>query len=347
MPKINRTSGSYTIVENECLRDINLDISERGLLVTMLSLPDGWEFSGVGLTSILPCGKTKVFNSLRKLEEAGYLQRERVYKNGKVVDWIYNISGKAIFKDTPKKPTLKIVDNPVDNYVDNLSDTSLNSENPNMVNLVSENQEIGYQDMENPNDNIINKNKLNNNKLINHQSIYKSGGETKPPDHETGIKTKPLAVVDYETSIENKPPDYETGIKSKPPVQAENDTNKAKEYEIYKSIIKRNIDYDEFFYKQISIETLNKLVEVMVNTVVYNQEPILINGSTKPSEVVKSILLKLRHNDILYVLHRFDEYNPKIQNFKAYAIVALYNAFGKSYNQQNLRRYDTDERYTL
>ena len=76
-----------------------LDIAERGLLVTMLSLADNWDFNGVGVSSILPCGKIKVYNTLNVLEAAGYLKRKRVYINGKVSNWEYHICGRTIFKE--------------------------------------------------------------------------------------------------------------------------------------------------------------------------------------------------------------------------------------------------------
>ena len=86
MTKIVRVGEfkDYTLIENACLRDKALDIAERGLLVTMLSLPDSWDFNGVGLSSILPCGKSKVYSTFNKLEAVGYLKRKRVYENGKV-----------------------------------------------------------------------------------------------------------------------------------------------------------------------------------------------------------------------------------------------------------------------
>lgn len=70
MPVIKRfeMGNGFTHIENDCLRDITLDIQERGLLVTMLSLPDGWDFSGLGLASILPCGKSKVYSTLKNLK---------------------------------------------------------------------------------------------------------------------------------------------------------------------------------------------------------------------------------------------------------------------------------------
>ena len=45
MPKlVKKMSRDFTIINNKLLRDGNLGTSERGLLVTMLSLPDGWGF---------------------------------------------------------------------------------------------------------------------------------------------------------------------------------------------------------------------------------------------------------------------------------------------------------------
>ena len=102
MPVIKRfeMGNGFTHIENDCLRDITLDIQERGLLVTMLSLPDGWDFSGLGLASILPCGKSKVYSTLKKLEKAGYLRRTRITnKKGVVIDWRYDISGSPIFRE--------------------------------------------------------------------------------------------------------------------------------------------------------------------------------------------------------------------------------------------------------
>ncbi|MDE5860990.1 MAG: hypothetical protein K2H28_02240 [Ruminococcus sp.] len=73
MPKlVKKMSRDFTIINNKLLRDGNLGSSERGLLVTMLSLPDGWSFSIRGLAQILPDGITKISNTLNKLESLNY-----------------------------------------------------------------------------------------------------------------------------------------------------------------------------------------------------------------------------------------------------------------------------------
>lgn len=101
MAKIKRrkVETNYTVVENDFLRDLDLGLTERGLLVTMLSLPDNWDYSANGLANILPDGRKKTNNSLQRLERAGYLKRSRIYENGKVVDWLYEFCEQPIFKD--------------------------------------------------------------------------------------------------------------------------------------------------------------------------------------------------------------------------------------------------------
>ena len=45
--------SNFTVIDNQVFKS-NLSLKARGLLSTMLSLPDNWNFSTAGLTSILP-----------------------------------------------------------------------------------------------------------------------------------------------------------------------------------------------------------------------------------------------------------------------------------------------------
>lgn len=87
----NPNRGKFTVVGNYALRDDNLSLKARGLLVTMLSLPDSWQFSENGLCSIFKKdGQSSIRSGLKELEEAGYLVRTRTRDSlGRVssVDW--------------------------------------------------------------------------------------------------------------------------------------------------------------------------------------------------------------------------------------------------------------------
>lgn len=71
---INKTQG-YTIVGQNISMDSRLGMKERGLFLTLLSLPDSWEFSVIGLSKILPDGKAAIQSTVQKLEKLGYLKR--------------------------------------------------------------------------------------------------------------------------------------------------------------------------------------------------------------------------------------------------------------------------------
>ena len=73
----NRTQGNFTLVSSTIVRDTSLSLDERGMLLTLLSLPDNWELTIRGLCKILPNGKEKIAKTINSLEGKGYLVREQ------------------------------------------------------------------------------------------------------------------------------------------------------------------------------------------------------------------------------------------------------------------------------
>lgn len=85
--------SNFTVIDNQVFKS-NLSLKARGLLCTMLSLPDNWEFSEKGLQMILPAdGQTSVRTAIKELEGSGYLSRTRLRDaKGKVIDWLWTFS---------------------------------------------------------------------------------------------------------------------------------------------------------------------------------------------------------------------------------------------------------------
>lgn len=67
---------NYTCISNDVFKS-DLSLKARGMLCTMLSLPDDWEFSENGLQAILKDGQTSVRSAIKELEAAGFLSRTR------------------------------------------------------------------------------------------------------------------------------------------------------------------------------------------------------------------------------------------------------------------------------
>lgn len=88
--RVNKSSD-YTVMSNYHFKEKNMSLKAKGLLSLMLSLPDNWDYTVAGLATLSSDGTTSVRSALKELEDFHYLIRSRVYENGKIVDWQYNI----------------------------------------------------------------------------------------------------------------------------------------------------------------------------------------------------------------------------------------------------------------
>lgn len=147
------TMGKYHLKEKE------MSLKAKGLLSQMLSLPDNWDYSVNGLTTINKESRNTINEILKELERFGYLQRTRIRDSkGKITEVEYLIY---------ESPYLK-------------------------------NQDMENQDMENRDiDNCIqlNTKELNNKeieKINNKKEIYKESW-----DCEEFVKNFTEAIVDY------------------------------------------------------------------------------------------------------------------------------------------------------
>lgn len=96
---------NYTCISNDVFRS-DLSLKARGMLCTMLSLPDDWEFSENGLQAILNDGQTSVRSAIKELETAGFLSRTRERdESGRMGRCIWTVSDYPRFEnpsmDTP------------------------------------------------------------------------------------------------------------------------------------------------------------------------------------------------------------------------------------------------------
>lgn len=83
---------NYTTMSNYHLRDPCLSNKARGLLSTMLSLPEKWDYTTRGLATICKDGVDGITAQLKELEQCGYLVRHRIRDaNGRITDMEYII----------------------------------------------------------------------------------------------------------------------------------------------------------------------------------------------------------------------------------------------------------------
>ena len=70
-------SRDFTVVANCVFKDRSLSAKAKGILVEMLSLPESWDYTLKGLTSLFSDGIDSIRQGINELEKHGYIVRER------------------------------------------------------------------------------------------------------------------------------------------------------------------------------------------------------------------------------------------------------------------------------
>lgn len=135
--RVNKTTN-YTVIGNNIFKDKNLSLKARGLLTTILSLPDNWKYSIEGLASLCADGRASVTSAINELIEAGYIIRTQKFDDmGKFSGYIYDI-----YEETQGK----------------IADLSF-AGNTKTGNPITENQQV-------LNTNLLNTNTVNTNNIV-------------------------------------------------------------------------------------------------------------------------------------------------------------------------------------
>lgn len=101
---------NYTIISNHILRDVTLSLKARGLLCTIMTLPDDWDFTIAGMLKILPETKGSLYNTIDELIEKGYCEKRNIRGGGKFakLEYIfYEVSNKTIAPQSDSPHTEK------------------------------------------------------------------------------------------------------------------------------------------------------------------------------------------------------------------------------------------------
>ena len=98
--------------------------------------------------------------------------------------------------------------------------------------------------------------------------------------------------------------------------------------EIYRQIIMDNIEYEHLcqHVKGIDRETLDEIVDLLVETVCSARKTIRIAGDDYPAELVKSKFMKLDSSHIEFVFDCLSKNTSEIRNIKKYLLAMLFNA---------------------
>lgn len=137
----NKTKrDNFLVVSKIFLQDQKLSLTERGLLATMHSLPDDWDFTIAGMGKILPDGEARIRSALDGLVSKGYVSKTQSKKsNGKFGRNIIEVNERPLVeKPLAENPTTgnRLSNNPISRepLADNDQQYSINKYNNNECN---------------------------------------------------------------------------------------------------------------------------------------------------------------------------------------------------------------------
>ena len=120
---------------------------------------------------------------------------------------------------------------------------------------------------------------------------------------------------------------FEQGKAATPSERKRTEAKSNSAVEIYREIIKDNIEYDHLIQNcKIDKDRLDEIVDLMLETVCTARKTIRIAGDDYPAELVKSKFLKLNSSHIEFVLDCMRENTTKVRNIKQYLKAVLFNA---------------------
>ena len=277
----------YTVMSNHHLRNKELSLKAKGLLSQMLSLPEDWDYTLKGLSHINREKIDAIREAVKELEKAGYIVRSRER------DEKGRLRGADyIIYEQPQPPDQQP---PGDEQPPTLDLPTL--ENPTLENPTQEKPTL-----ENPT-------QLNKDISSKEQSITDLSSTHSFPFH----SPNPLPFAQGEAAT--------------PPERKRTEAKSNSAVEIYREIIKDNIEYDILIQDpKMDKDRLNEIVDLMLETVCTARKTIRIAGDDYPAELVKSKFLKLNSSHIEFVLDCMRENTTKVRNIKQYLKAVLFNA---------------------
>ena len=329
----NRTQKNFTIVSNGILQEKSLSLKERGMLATLLSLPNDWDFTVYGLMQIIPEKKDAINSAINSLEKKGYIKRYRLRdEHGHMKATVIEVfdtpqnddsddgSGRDNSDDgdseedhpkNKKKYARPVSDKP---GLDNPASENPDSDNPTLDNPTLDNPTLGEPTLEEP---TLEKPMLENPPQYN----TKSNKKLSTPETNENKKINKSNTDSINHSLEQEPEiDYWSEI-----------TEEVKQENIER--LKKNIGYESRMNKEYTPDF--EIFDLITNAVIdfINNPPkdlyVHIANKDRPYDEVLKAFLSMDFYNFNYVRNKLKAMDlTKVTSPGAYALTILYNTYG-------------------
>lgn len=336
-------------MSNNHFKDRRLSYKAKGLLSVILSLPPEWDYTIGGLAALSADGTDSVNSGIRELEKYGYITRRQlrdergrmshneylVYENP-ADNPLYANQGYTAEVSKKKPQNAKAAEKS--------SCYSYNIEGGEYALAAEENaacESGSYADNETESFSQLNVENFSTSNVENCVETLEKSDKTdnffEPlqaglPEREMPQAEKAAPSTLYKL---NKKKSNNNQSNHSNAAARRSDVNdryfsrencsvcSAREREEYSELIKANIDFEERFKGK---STAEELVSIMTDVVCSRAKTIRVNGEFMSAEIVRSRFLKLKGEEIEYVLKSLKTSAAHIGNMRSYLITALYNS---------------------
>ena len=324
------TYKKFTVMPNTYLHDQSVSLNARGIMATMFSLPDDWDYSAAGLIKIVPDGARVVKGALKELEEHGYLIREQA-KDDK------GRFGKMNYILVPDPSDLQSYVNQTQEFCGKTS--------------VEQGQTISH----NVHDSPLVQNDLSAESV--QTSCKKKQKQKNPPQVQNVMSTESVHNNTFNGQKQGILPRVHFATAENPP--AENVTQyNTKEYSgsVSRSVglstrtharelihnIHKQIDYQSFCDRNQQ-DIVDAIVGAMVYGMNYREETLSLNGIEYSASEIKERMQEIEREDVEYTVSVIDQYEKKIFNPRKFILSILMtsgtelNLFYKKWVERDMR----------
>lgn len=143
MKIIRYKSKEHVTINNAIMFEKELSLKAKGLFSLVMSLPDNWDFSVVGICAITKENECAIRAAIDELIKAGYCSRDRVREDGKYVACRYEFYEKKNRSPRLENPHVENprVENLDDKYNSSINTPINNNENISTINSPDNNKE--------------------------------------------------------------------------------------------------------------------------------------------------------------------------------------------------------------
>ena len=283
--------SNYTRVSNHYLRDNSLSFKAKGLLTLMLSLPEDWDYTIAGLAQFTADGRVSIANTIRELEERGYICRSQTRgENGAFAQniyWIYEVPQIGEMPCAENEETeycdFETSENDVYSEADPITDIESTGE---ISPLTSDEDAEGYS-----------------------ENLPVSTPIQLIPPTEI-LSTETMLTVNCTQQIKE--------------LQKTEKPNLIR-YDLMRARAGQRVEY-AVLREEFPKAQLDELIDLIVEMEACQSETMLIAGAVYPHELVASRMQSLNAECVRYVLDCLREVKPQIKNMKKYLMASLFNA---------------------